>query len=113
MNCPNTEGDWLGLALGLARFGVWCLALGAQIHRAIGLGLVLGLVRFGSVWLGLGRSIGTAEISDWLGLALGLAIWFGQSIDRSGRIVMVTVLFPQKLVQWFLKKLLAQGRGAN
>ena len=85
MNCPDAEGDWLGLALGLARFGVWHLARGAQIQRAIRFGLMLGLVRFGSVWLGLGRSVGTAETSDWLGLALGLAIsmiWFGQSIPN-------------------------------
>ena len=113
MNCPDTEGDWLSLAFGFTRFGVWYLARGALMQRAVRFGLMLGLVRFGSVWLGSGRSIGTAETSDWLGLAIGLAMWFGQSIDRSGRIVTVTMLFPQRMVQRFLKKLLAQGRGAN
>ena len=71
MNCPDAEGDWLGLALGLARFGVWYLARGAQMQRAIGFGLMFGLARFGSVWLGsnLKRNSPQSE-SDWGGFSL-------------------------------------------
>ena len=53
MNCPDTEGGWFGLALGLARFDVWYLKPVVQMQRASGLGLMLGLARFDSVWLGL------------------------------------------------------------
>ena len=49
MHCPDTEGDWLGLALGLARFEVWYLAPVVQMQRAVGLGLTFGLARFGLV----------------------------------------------------------------
>ena len=66
------------MALGLARFGVWYLALGVHIWRAIGLGLMLGLARLGVVY------------DDWLAqqrLAMaGFGTWFGHlvwSVDRS------------------------------
>ena len=47
MKCPDANGERLGLTLGLAWFGVRCLAPVVQIQIAIALGLALGLARFG------------------------------------------------------------------
>ena len=47
MKCPDANGEGLGLTLGLAWFGVWYLAPVVQIQMVIALGLALGLARFG------------------------------------------------------------------
>ena len=64
MKYPDMEGDWLGLALGFARFENWHVPRDVQIRRAVGLGLTLGLTRFASVCLGLWMLNSTTEISN-------------------------------------------------
>ena len=86
MKSTAETSNWLGLAFGLARFGLVDAACYRQQRLTNGLGLALGLARCGSVWFGLRSMASAADISKRLGLAFGLARWLRATRDSVGKL---------------------------